>query len=167
VGHKPEAVPLVERTDISSSQHCPSAVIPESGQVTEDDSEPPSNESWAVLHEDEAGSNLANDARHFRPEAGTLTTDAGPFARNADVLAWEAARNHVNTSAPRVSVKGPNVIPNREGREKSVVLPGGKNACCVGFSLDGADRSPSEELAAEYASTSAREKSQLIHTSPC
>jgi hypothetical protein len=163
VGHKPEAVALMARPDIGSSQHCPSAVIPERGQVTEDDSEPPSKESWAVLHEDEAGSNLANDARHVGPHARALAADARSFACDADVLAREAARNHVNTPSPRVSVKGSNVIPNREGREKSVVLSLGKNACGVGFPLDSADRAPSEEVSSKNAATSACEKSQLIH----
>ena len=84
----------------------------------------------------------------------------------ADVLAGKSARNDVNTSAPRISVKGSNVIPNREGRKKAVVLSGGKNACCVGIPLNGANGSPSKQLSSEYSSTSAREKSQLIHDSP-
>lgn len=61
-------------------------------------------------------------------------------------------------------VKGANVIPNREGREKTVILSLGKYACGVGFPLNGADGSPPEQLAAEYSATSACEKSQLIHT---
>ena len=117
VGHQPESVSLVRRPDIGSSQHCPPAVIPERGQVTEHASESPSKESWAVFHERESGSNLANDPGHFSPQAGALPVDSGALAGNADVLAREAARNHVNKSAPRPSVKGPNVIPNREGRE--------------------------------------------------
>lgn len=36
----------------------------------------------------------------------------------------------------------------------------------VGFNLDGANGSPSDDVAAEYSSTSAREKCQLIHFSP-
>jgi hypothetical protein len=42
---------------------------------------------WAVLHEDKAGSNLANDARHVAPEAGPVTVDAGAGPGHADVLA--------------------------------------------------------------------------------
>jgi hypothetical protein len=140
-----------------SSQHRPPAVIPERGQVTENSPESPSNEGWAVLHEDEAGSYFANDARHVTPHAGSLPVDACAFSCDADVLAWEAARNHVNTSAPRASVKGANVIPNRERREKAVILSLGKYACGVWLPLNGADGSPSKQLAAENASTSARE----------
>jgi hypothetical protein len=163
VGHKPESVALVRRPNVGSSQHCPAAVIPERGQVTEDSSESPSKQGWAVFHEDEAGSNFAHDARHVRPHSRSSAVDAGALSGDADVLAREAARNHINKASPWSSVKGANVIPNREGREKAVILSGGKYACGVGFPLDGANGAPSEQVAAENSSTSAREKSQLIH----
>jgi hypothetical protein len=157
VGHKPKAVPLVRRSDIGRSQHSPPRVIPERGQVTEHSSESPSNEGWAVLHEHDAGSNFANHPRHVRPHSRSLAVDPCALTGNADVLARKAARNHVNTAAPRVSVKGPNVIPNREGREKAVVLSLGKYACGVGLPLDCTDGSPAQQVAAENSSTSARE----------
>ena len=89
--HKPEPVPLMGGTNVGSSQHCPATVIPERGQVTEHSSESPSKEGWAVLHERESGSNLANDPRHVGPHAGSLSIDAGALSGNADVLAREAA----------------------------------------------------------------------------
>jgi hypothetical protein len=72
-------------------------------------------------------------------------------------LAGKAARYNVNNAAPWSSVKGLNVIPNRERRENAVILSGGKYASCVGFPFDGADSSPSEEVTPEYSSTSACE----------
>jgi hypothetical protein len=72
-------------------------------------------------------------------------------------LAWKAARYNVNNSSPRSSVKGLNVIPYRESRENAVILSGGKYASCVGFPLNGADCSPSEQVPAKYAATSACE----------
>jgi hypothetical protein len=81
-------------------------------------------------------------------------------------LARKAPRNHVNNPAPRPSVEGANVIPNREGRENAVILALGKNACGVGFEFNSADSSPPEQLAPEYSATSARENSQLIHCLP-
>jgi hypothetical protein len=147
----------MRRSNVGSSQHCPPAVIPERGQITEHSSKSPSKERWAVFHEDVAGSNLANDARHVGPHAAALSVNAGAFACDADVLAGKAARNDVNTAAPWSSVKGANVIPNRERREKAVILSGGKYACGVGLPLDGADGSPAEHPPPEDASTSARE----------
>lgn len=155
--HKPEPIALVRGTNIGSSQHCPPAVIPERGQVTEHSPETPSNEGWAVFHKDESGSNLAHDPRHVAPHPAALAVNACALSGNADVLAREASRNHVNNSAPRMSVKGPNVIPNRAGREKAVILSGGKNARGVWLPLDSADSAPPELVASENSSTSARE----------
>jgi hypothetical protein len=81
-------------------------------------------------------------------------------------LTGKAARYDINNASPRSSVKGLNVIPNRERREKAVVLSGAQYACGVGFPFDGADGSPSKEFAPKDASTSAREKSQLIQRLP-
>jgi len=157
----------VRRSNVGSSQHCPATVIPERGQVTEDSSESPSKERWAVFHEDVTGSNLANDPRHVSPHSTAGAVDAGSLACDADVLARKAARYDVNNASPRSAVKGLNIIPNREGRKNAVILSGGKYACGVGFPLDGANGAPSEQVSAKYSSTSAREKSQLIHFIPC
>jgi hypothetical protein len=53
-------------------------------------------------------------------------------------------------------------FPDWKGRKKAFVLSLGKALAAVGIEFDGADGSPAEQFAAEYASTSAREKSQLI-----
>jgi hypothetical protein len=147
----------MRRPNVGSSQHRPPAVIPERGQITEHSVESSSKECWTVLHKREAGSNLANDPRHVGPHAGALAVDSGALAGDADVLARKTARYHVNNPSPRSSVKGANVIPNREGREKAVILSGDKNACGVWLPLDGADGAPSEDVARQNATTSARE----------
>jgi hypothetical protein len=163
MGHKPEPVALVRRSNVGSSQHCPSTVIPERGQITEHDSESSSNERWTVFHEDVSGSNLANDPRHVSPHSAALACNACTLSGNADVLARKAARYDINNSSPRSAVKGLNVIPYRERREKAVILSGGKYASCVWLPFDCADSSPSEQLSGKNAATSACEKSQLIH----
>jgi hypothetical protein len=161
VGHKPEPVALVRRSNVGSSQHCPSTVIPERGQVTKNDSESSSNECWTVFHEDVSGSNLANDPRHVSPHSAALACDACAISGNADVLARKAARYDINNSSPRSAVKTLNVIPNRERREKAVILSGGKYASCVGFPFDGTDRSPSEQLSGKYSATSPGKERKL------
>jgi hypothetical protein len=101
--------------------------------------------------------NFKNNPRHLFPKSASFPVKPSPFTGNRDVLAREAARNHVNNSAPRLSVKGANIIPNRERRENPVILSLCKNACGVGFPLDGAHCPPSENFPAPNASTSARE----------
>jgi hypothetical protein len=109
---------------------------------------------------------LTDDSRHVFPHAASLAFDAGAFSGGADVLARESSRHHVNTASPRPSVKGLNVIPDRERRQASVILAGNQDACGVGVPLDSAHGAPSKEMSTEDASTSAREKSQLMHWPP-
>jgi hypothetical protein len=130
---------------------------PHLGQVSEYAVESSRSECWRVFHERESGSYFANDPGHLHPEAGAGTVESTAFAGHADVLAGKPARYHVNNASPWPSVKGANVIPNREGRENAVILSGDKYACGVRVELDGADGLPAEEVAAEYSAASARE----------
>ena len=139
------------------SEHAPVHIEPHRGQVSENGSKSPANESWAVLHEDESRCHLANDPRHLPPESAPGPVDSSALSGDADVLTGKPSRNHVNTASPWASVEGANVIPDRERGEASVVLPGDQYVPCVGVVLDGADGAPSEEVPPEYASTSARE----------
>ena len=143
------------------SEHPPFRIEPHLGQVSENGSKPPRSESWRVLHERESRSYLTNDPCHLAPQAAALAVESFPGSGEADVLAREASRNHINNSAPRQSVKGANVIPNREGREKSVILSGGKYARGVGREFNGADGSPSEQFAAENSATSPSEEREF------
>jgi hypothetical protein len=132
------------------------------GKVAKDQGKTSLNKQWAVFHEDEARQYFTDDSRHVSPHAASLAFDSGSLAGTRDVLAWKASRNHVNNSSPRLSVEGLNVIPDREGFKASVVLPGDQNVPCVSVPFNGADCPPSKEFAPKYASTSTREKCQLI-----
>jgi len=96
-----------------------------------------------------------------RPHAGTLSVDACSFAGCGDVLTREASRHHVNTSAPRVSIEGLHVVPNREWLKASFVLAGHENASGVGVPLDCAEGFPSEDFASEYAASSTGEEREF------
>jgi hypothetical protein len=97
------------------------------------------------------------------PHSRSGSFDASAPSSGRNVLTGKSSRYDINTPCPRLSVKGLNVIPNRESRENAVILSGGKYASCVGFPLNGTDSAPSEQVSSEYSSTSACEKSQLIH----
>jgi hypothetical protein len=79
-------------------------------------------------------------------------------------LTREAARNDINNASPWRPVKGANVIPDGERLKNSVVLSLAQKPNSEWLPFDGADGSPSKQLAAENSSTSAREKCQLIHS---
>jgi hypothetical protein len=164
VGHNPDALSQMGSASIRRRDDTPLCIEPHLGQVSENLSKPSRSEHWGVFHVDESRSYLANDPCHFRPQSAPLALETGTSSCGADVLTGKAARNHVNTTAPRSSVKGANVIPNRERREKAVILSGGKYACGVGFPFNSANGAPSEQVASKNSATSACEKSQLIHT---
>jgi hypothetical protein len=135
----------------------PFRIEPHLGQVSENSSESPRSEHWGVLQLDLSRSYFANDPCHFCPESASLSVDAGARSRRADVLARKPPSHNVNNSVPWSSVKGSNVIPNRERRKGAVVLPGDKDGLGVGIKLDGAYASTTKELTCKDASTSARE----------
>jgi hypothetical protein len=154
------------RASVGSSQNSPSSIKPHLGQVSKNSAKPPNSEHWAVLHKRESRSYLADDSGHFTPESRSFAIKPCAFAGRANVLAREAARNHVNNSAPRLSVEGTNIIPNGERCQVPFILSLHESSGAVGVSLHGAHGSPPEQLAAKYSATSACEKCQLIHCFP-
>tara|TARA_Y100001970_G_C14231189_1_gene858749 strand:- start:1759 stop:2142 length:384 start_codon:yes stop_codon:yes gene_type:complete len=122
---------------------------PHRGQVPENGSESPSSERWAVFQQARAGSYFSQDPRDFGPESRLLALDACASPGNADVGAWPACCDHVNTAFPSSSVKGPRVIPDRERVEASVVLSSHENVSGIGLDLDSADCAPSKQAASE------------------
>jgi hypothetical protein len=148
------------------ADNSPPRIKPHLGNISKHSTESANNNRWAVFHEHESRSNFANDSGHFGPEAAFFAVDAPAFAGNRYVGARKSARNHVNNSSPRLSVKGSHVIPDGKRFQASVVLSRHKNAGGVGVVFDGTDGVPPKEFAPEYSATSACEKSQLIHATP-
>jgi hypothetical protein len=103
-----------------------------------------------------------NDARHFSPHPAALSINSCSFSCRTNVLTWKATTDDIDNSSPGMSVKGLYVIPNRERREKTVILSGAQYACWIWLPLNGADCAPSKEFSPKYSSTSACEQSQLI-----
>lgn len=157
VGNEPDSFSFVGSTGMDSSQHSVSSHVAHRGQLGSDSDTSAKSESWGVFHEDVARSNLANDPPHFPPQSASLAFEPRAFARDADVLAWEASRYHVNKSSPWRAVEGAYIIPDREGVQASIVLTGDQHVPCIGVVLDGAHGSESAEESAEYAASSACE----------
>jgi hypothetical protein len=90
--------------ELSSRQARPLRVIPCFGQVSENSSDRasvpalpfPGEEGRDVLHDDVAGSKLANDPGELGPKTRTGAVDPGSSAGAAEVLAGEAAADEVN-----------------------------------------------------------------------
>ena len=90
------AVSPVRGADATRRYTVPFRIIPERGKLSEYNVESSSKESCDVLHDDIAGSKLANDSGVLSPEPRSLTADSCSLARVADVLTRESATNHVH-----------------------------------------------------------------------
>jgi hypothetical protein len=78
----PDSLSSMRSANGGRSQHSPFRIVPERGQVSEDNVESSTSESWGVFHEDESRSNLANDASHLPPESGPFSAEAGALPRD-------------------------------------------------------------------------------------
>ena len=74
----------------------PLRIIPEAGQGPEKGSEGAPKKGVGVLHEDHAGSKLANEALVFEPQAGAGAGEAEAGSGGREVLAGEAAAQGVD-----------------------------------------------------------------------
>jgi hypothetical protein len=96
VGHDPDPVAAVRGANGRSRYAVPLRVIPARGQVPEYAPHSSSKESCDVLHDDVAGSKLANESGVLAPKTRAFPVDPGAFAGVGEVLAGEAAGEDVD-----------------------------------------------------------------------
>jgi hypothetical protein len=112
---------------------------PARGQVGEDSIEPArGKEPWDVLHEEEAGSNLANDTPDLVPEP-PLVGDASSLPGERVRLAREAGANDVHPTGKRPTVEGSEVKPDWSRRQRPVLHASRQDFDGTGIPLDVTD----------------------------
>ena len=119
VGQNEDALAEVRCPAVLSAETIPLRIVPERGQVSDHRSESSRKEAWDVFQEDEARSNVANDARDFRPEP-SLVGLAKAAAGETDRLAREPRRDEIHRAAPRPAGEGCEIVPYRrliQGRD--------------------------------------------------
>lgn len=96
-GDDEHALALVPSTDAGSGYNFPACIIPESGQGSENTVKAPAKERWDVLHDDEAGSKLANEAGKLEEEAAAFAVESFGVGSCslAEILAGEATDQDV------------------------------------------------------------------------
>jgi hypothetical protein len=154
--------------ELSSRQARPLRVIPCFGQVSENSSDRasvpalplPGEEGGHVLHDDVAGSKLANDPGELGPKTRAGAVDPGSSAGAAEVLTGEAAADEVD----RVEVVDPDL--------SHVLVSGGagevtgEDGSAVGVELDlPVDPHPGP-LEAEVESADPGKEAADIHAPP-
>jgi hypothetical protein len=68
-----------------------------------------------------------------------------------DVQTGEAAADDIDVPSPGLAIKGGDVIPDGEGLEQPVPLPGEQHAAAVGINLDSAHGAPSKQAPSQDA----------------
>jgi hypothetical protein len=113
-----------------------------------------------VLGEDVRGLDFSDDAQHVRP---SIDGDATPARGARERLAWVAAADNVDLSAPWASVERDDVVPDREERENLVSLPREQHTTAEGINLNSADGAPSKEMSCQDAPACPCKKCQVTH----
>jgi hypothetical protein len=96
VGNNEGPVTEVRGTDGCCWYAIPRCIVPERGQVSENDSHPSSKERWDVFHDDESGSKLANDPGKLSPQPAASSGDACSLAGVGQILTGEPAADDVD-----------------------------------------------------------------------
>src|SRR6185312_4091420 len=106
VGHNPNTVTLVRRTNGGSWYAMPLRIKPERGQVSENSVKPPSKEHRDVLHDDVEGSKLANKTGVLLPEARLRALNSRAHSCAANVLAGEASTEDIGNNSVIAQSRG-------------------------------------------------------------
>ena len=96
VGHKPHSVSSVRGADGGSWNTVPDRIVPDLGKGPENGSHSETKQAWDVLHDDETGSCLANNAPVFAPQTRSRTFEASPLSSEGNVLAREPAADDID-----------------------------------------------------------------------
>ena len=103
-----DALSAVRGSNVGSPKIEPDSIIPRFGKVSENDVQPPKQESCDVLHDDDARSKNASDARELEPQTAALTSEASALPSDRHVLAGKAAAEYID--AGRVGSDGSHVV---------------------------------------------------------
>jgi hypothetical protein len=153
----------VRGAHVVRSQHRPSRIVPEAGQVSENGAEVPNRlacpvsqpvsvriasgtpkDSRDILGEDESGSDFFDDSGEVRPQV-SLVGSAFSLSGDGMRLAREPSSDNVDSSSEEMPREGSHVIVDGESREGSVRLSGEQHGSPVTVAFDSADRRPSKE----------------------
>jgi hypothetical protein len=142
VGHNPKPLATVRGTHVVCADAMPFRIVPVLGKLPENAAQPvgSSSDAWNVLHEDDAGSHLANDAPQLRPQVSRVGASLS-LAGAAPRLTGDTAEDEIHASAPGSPVEGREVVPQGRIGDPTVSHPGLQEPLTVGVALDVADGS--------------------------
>jgi hypothetical protein len=166
VGNNEDSKSPSSGTGVGSSEHSPSRIHPQVGQVSENSAKPPRSECWRVFHERPFGLSLANDSGHLGPQSRPFAVDSGAASGDADILTGESTANDIDAASPSTASEGSDVSPDWKRVQDSIILALHKYPLTVWVDFDGADGSPSKQFAAKDSTGSTGKARKLTHPSP-
>lgn len=94
-----------------------------------------SNNTWHVLQEHVAGSNLTNDPADVWPEP-TVIVSSGALTSGAERLTWETGSDEIHPANPRATIEGAQVRPDRRLIQLRAFHPCHESGRCVAVPLN-------------------------------
>jgi len=135
VGQQPEPFASVWGANGGRGEQRPFRIEPESGKVGQDVRKPGVNKSGDVLQEHESRSHVSHDPGNVWPEP-SLVIDTSTLSGRRERLAGEAGSDEIHPAAPRRTVEGGEVRPDRRPIQVRLVHPGHESGRCVGVPLN-------------------------------
>jgi hypothetical protein len=96
VGNNPDPISDVRGANVGSWYAVPLRIIPDRGKRTENVAHPVIKQLCDVLHENDAGSKLANETGELEPQARTVSEKTRSLASGRNILAREPSADRVN-----------------------------------------------------------------------
>ena len=138
VGQQEEPLPVVASADFSRAEHARSNPVAQAFKALGDLRESHMKVSNDVLAEDPLRVDLGDDPRDVRPEVPGVGL-AKPLARRAERLARVTGSEDIHAAAPRATVEGAHVRPDRSIIQGLVRHPGHESGRSVCVPLDEAN----------------------------
>jgi hypothetical protein len=135
VGQEEDAGSLVRGSNVTCTNDGPDSSVAAGFEVLTDEGNSP-NCSGDVLPEEERGFALDGDADVLEEEAGTLPVESCPLAGEGEILARRSTSDEIHEAAPRSSVEGAHVVPDRSLRQPRFRHPSHDDGRSEGFPLD-------------------------------
>ncbi len=134
-GEDEEPLAPVGRADFRRREEACRKAVAHADQSCGDFGEAEAEMMGDILEEDEGRLDLADDAGDMRPEVAGIF-GAPALAGNGERLTRIARSDDVHRAAPRATVEGSNIVPDRRAIQGLLCHPGHENGRGVGFPFD-------------------------------
>lgn len=135
VGHEEQPLASVRRAHVLRSEQIPFRIDPAFGKVGKDVGEPKRKVPADVLAEEQWGVAVVEDPQDVRPNV-PFVVRAAALSGDREGLARVSTSDEIHRSAPRASIEGGQVVPDRRVIQVRRFHPRHESGCREGFPFD-------------------------------